>query len=135
MESLTPQVRFAVVESDRHYHTWGLYDRLLEASRGYIRTDPSEAVDIVRLAILVAERLDTTIIGEERVADLRASAWAILGNAKRLASDFEGARRAFNEAWKVLEEEGTNDPTERAAIISLEASYVNDIGEFETAES
>jgi len=135
LEPSTPEVRFAVIQNDERYHTYGFYDRLLEASRWYIRTDPAEAVDVVRLAILVAERLDRSVIGKERVADLRAAAWAALGNAKRLASDFEGSRRAFNEAWRVLEEEGTNDPVERAHIIGLESGYIQDMGEFETAES
>jgi len=135
LEPLNPQVRFALVQSDPSYHTFGFYDRLLEASRLYTRTEPAEAVDIVRLAILVAERLPLERYGRERVGDLRASAWAELGNARRLASDFEGARRGFNEAWRVLEEEGTNDPLEQAHIMSLEASYLNDLGDFETAET
>jgi tetratricopeptide (TPR) repeat protein len=74
-------------------------------------------------------------MGKERVADLQAAAWAALGNTQRVAGDFDAARHAFNEAWKVLEEHGTNDPGERAAILSLEASYMKDIGEFETAEA
>lgn len=131
---LHPQVRFALVESDPSYHTFGLYDRLLEASRWYTRTEPVEAVDVVRLALLISERLDSAKMGQERRADLQARAWAALGNARRLASDFEGARRSFNEAWRVLEEEGTNDPAERAHILGLEATYISDIGEFETAE-
>ena len=114
LEPLNPQVRFAAIDADPSYHTFGLYDRLLEASRLYMRREPAEAVDIVRLAILVAERLDPSRHGRERIADLRASAWAELGNTKRLASDFEGARRAFNEAWRILEDEGTNDPLEQA---------------------
>ena len=134
LEPLNPQLRFVTVGSDSHFHTFGLYDRLLEASRWYRQTEPSEAVDIVRLAILVAERLDPATLGEERVADLKAAAWAALGNAHRIAEDFEGARRAFNEAWRLLES-GTGDPTEEARLISLEASYMKDIGEFEVAET
>ena len=58
LEPLAPHVRLSALETDPAFHTFGLYDRLLEASRGYIRTDPAEAVDVVRLAIVVAERLD-----------------------------------------------------------------------------
>jgi len=134
LEPMSPQHRFVMVDTDESFHTWGLYDRLLEASRWYIRTDPSEAVDIVRLALVVAEHLDPQEIGERRLADLQASAWAALGNARRLASDFEGSRRAFNDAWRILEK-GTGDPAEEGYILSLEASYLKDIGEFETAES
>ena len=134
LESATPQLRFVMVENDPSYHTFGLYDRLLEASHWYIRSEPAEAVDILRLAVLVAERLNPEEIGAERLADLRAHAWAILGNARRLASDFEGARRSFNEAWRILEE-GTGDSREEGYILGLEASYMKDIGEFELAES
>ncbi len=135
LEPLTPEARFALVEGDKSFHTYGFFERLLEASRWYIRTDPAEAVDVVRLAILVAERLDQAAYGRERVADLRATAWAMLGNARRLASDFEGSRQAFNEAWRILEEDGTNDPKERAHIIGLESGYMQDMGEFELAEA
>lgn len=135
LEPLNPQMRFATVEADANYHTFGLYDRLLEASRLSMRREPAEAVDIARLAILVAERLDPKRHSKERIADLRAVAWAELGNVRRLASDFEASRRAFNEAWRIIEEEGTNDPLDQAHIMSLEASYLNDLGDFETAET
>ncbi len=134
LEPLNPQLRFATIESDPRFHTFGVYQRLLDASRWHRSTEPAEAVDIVRAALMVAERLDPAVFGEERLADLKASAWAELGNAKRIAEDFEGARRAFNEAWKILES-GTGDPCEEARLISLEASYMKDIGEFELAES
>ncbi|HEX7181683.1 MAG TPA: hypothetical protein VF756_07560 [Thermoanaerobaculia bacterium] len=132
---LASRVRFATVDADPAYHNFGLYQRLLEASRRHLHRDPVEAMDIVGLAILVAERLDAATIGKERIADLRAAAWAALGNARRVAESFDGARRAFNEAWRILEEEGTADPLEAAYITSLEASYMKDIGEFETAEA
>jgi tetratricopeptide (TPR) repeat protein len=134
LEPLPPQVRFAMVESSPRYRNWGLYVRLLEASRLYMRTEPAEAVDIVRLAIVVAEHLDPAVVGEKRIADLRAAAWAALGNVKRLASDFEGSRRAFNEAWRIFEE-GTGEPVEAAHILSLESGYMVDMGEFEMAEA
>ena len=135
LEPLPPPERISTVEADPSFHTFGLYTRLLEASRWALRSEPAEAVDIVRLAIVVAERLDMPRIGEPHRADLLATAWAALGNVQRIAEDFNGARSSFNEAWRLLEEEGTNDPLDRASIISLEASYLKDVGEFETAEA
>ena len=135
LEPMTSRVRFALVETDMAYHTFGLYDRLLEASRWYLRRQPTEAIEVVRLAIVVAERLDRKKLGLERVAGLRAAAWAALGNAKRVAEDFEGARRAFLEAWRIVEEEALDDPVDQAHITGLEASYLKDIGEFEMAEA
>ncbi len=134
LEPMTPQRRLLTVESDSSYHTWGVYERLLEAGRGYLRSEPVEAADVIHLAIKVAEKLGPAEIGEKLAADLQAAAWAALGNAKRLASDLEGSRRAFHEAWRLLKE-GTGDPAEEANLISLEASYLNDLGEFETAEA
>jgi tetratricopeptide (TPR) repeat protein len=92
-------------------------------------------VDIGHLAIEVAERLDPSGMGAERVADLQAAAWAALANTQRVAGDFDGARQSFNQAWRILEERGTNDPADRASLLSLEASYIKDVGEFETAEA
>lgn len=135
LEAFPPQQRAARIEQEAVFQNWGLYHRLIEASRWYLYRDPAEAVEICHLAVLVAERLSPSILGEKRSADLRAAASAALGNTKRVAGDFEGARRAFNQAWRILEEHGTNDPEERAAILSLEASYMKDIGEFETAEA
>jgi hypothetical protein len=85
LEPMNPQVRFALVESDPGYHTFGFYNRLLEASRWYRSTEPAEAVDIVRLAVVVAEHLDPVAFGQKRAADLAAAAWAALGNARRIA--------------------------------------------------
>lgn len=133
LQPLHPKTRAQRVQADSSFQTFGLFDRLLEASRLYVRTEPAEAVDIVRLAIRVAERLAGNQLEPALAADLCATGWATLGNTLRLASDFPGARGAFNQAWRILEEEGTNDPLRRAQIISLEASYISDIGEFETA--
>ena len=134
LEPLSPEARLSRVESDSGFHTVGFYERLLEASRWYMRTEPREAVDVVQLAIAVLERLDPAEIGAQRKADLQAAAWGTLGNVKRLASDFEGSRRAFNEAWRILDT-GTGDPLQAANVLVLEAGYVRDIGEFETAEA
>lgn len=135
LETLVPEERFAVVEGDPSFHTYGFFERLLHASRCTMRTQPAAAVDVARLAVLVSEHLDPDRFGSRRVADFRATAWATLGNVKRLAADFEGARAALDEAWRILEEEGTFDPLEQAHLIGLNASYLNDVGELETAEA
>lgn len=134
LEPLSPSARIAVLMSDPRYHTVGLHDRLLEAARWASLNEPAEGVDIVRLAIVVAERIDPTQIGEERIADLRITGWTALGNALRIAEDFDGARQALNEAWRLLKE-GTGNPLEEVRLISLEASYMKDLGDFELAEA
>jgi tetratricopeptide (TPR) repeat protein len=135
LEDLRPEERVLWVRNDPAFQTWGLYHRLFEAARWYLRQDPGEAVDICLLAIQVAEQLGLSGLGPELVADLQAAAWGALANTQRVANDFEGARQSFNQAWRILEERGTGDPAERASLLSLEASYIKDVGEFETAEA
>jgi len=135
IEDLLPEERRALVMADRDYHHWGFYRALLDACHAYSRMDPREAVNIVELALSISEILDVRAVGgEDAATDMRAKGYAILGNARRLASDFPGAREAINEAWR-LNEEGSGDPLERAVIISFDASYIRMMGEFETAES
>jgi tetratricopeptide (TPR) repeat protein len=135
LSPLLPEERDALVAAEKDFHHWGFYRALLDASRWFSINDPREAVDIVQLAIRVAERLDPAAVGGEQSAmDLRAKGWAILGNARRLASDLDGARQALNEAWR-LHEQGTQDPLEKAFILGLDASWVRVMGDFETAET
>jgi hypothetical protein len=93
LEDLLPEERQQAVVAHKRYHHWGFYRALLDAARGYSFRDPREAVEIVNLAITVAELLDPASVGGEKAAiDLRAMAFAILGNARRLAADLPGAR-------------------------------------------
>jgi len=133
LEPLFPAARIAIVRSQPSYHTLGLYERLLEATKWYQRRDPAEAVDIVRLALVVAEHIPN--LSSTRRADLRATTWAHISNAYRIASNFDSAREAINHAWQLYEEESNKDAVDRAVIISFEASLLNAIGEFETAET
>jgi tetratricopeptide (TPR) repeat protein len=135
IDPLLPGERLPFVLGHEAFHHWGFYRALLDASRWYSLRDSQEAVDIVALALAVAELLDPAAVGgKEAATDLRAKGWAILGNARRLASDPQGARQALNEAWR-LHEQGTGDALERAQLISLDASWIRAMGEFETAES
>ena len=65
-------------------------------------------------------------------ADLRALAWAQLGNAERTAGELRAAERAFHAAWDLLER-GTRDPIARARVLSLHASLRGDQSRFDEA--
>lgn len=72
--------------------------------------------------------------GKAAAKDMRAKAWIILGDCRRLASDLDGARGAIAEAWK-WNEEGAGDPLDKAQIFRCDAAYAATVGEFETAET
>jgi tetratricopeptide (TPR) repeat protein len=135
LDRLLPEERKARVTADPSMHAWGFHQRLIEASRWYSRNDPLEGVDIVRLAIVVAERLDADTVGGQRARqDLLAETHALLGSALRLASNYEEARMEFNEAWRHADL-GADNPLTKGYILRLEASWMVDMGEFETAEA
>jgi tetratricopeptide (TPR) repeat protein len=135
LDPLLPNERLPVVVMRKDWQHWGLFRALLDAGRWYSFRDPHEAANIVQLALDIVDLLDPAQVGGEAPAkDMRAKAWAILGNCRRLASDLEGAREAIAAAWK-FNEEGTGDPLDKAQILSFDASYARAIGEFETAES
>jgi len=73
---------------------------------------PVDAVDLAYAALTVTDLLDQRAYSEERIHDLRASAWAALGNAKRMAGDFPGAGEALRTAAETLEQ-GSGDPMRR----------------------
>lgn len=125
--------RSAIISDDPTMHTWGMYERLLQEAKAIGPDHPQSGIEIAQLAILVADMLDPTKYGETRVADFKAAALAMLGNYKRVAEDFEGARVDLEHALAMLET-GTGDPLERARILSLQGSWHVDLGFFEQAE-
>jgi len=68
--------------------TLGLCELLLARCRAAWRTDPEEAAEIARLAVLTAERLDLGVYGGDRVENARAMAWMHQGNAWRIAAEW-----------------------------------------------
>ena len=114
------------------YRTLAVCELLIERSFEEGFEDPPRSVEIAELAILLAERLDAEHYGHAVVQDLRARAWAYLGNARRISSDLLGAEQALAHA-EALAEEGSADPLEEARLLDLKASLLSDQGWFEKA--
>jgi tetratricopeptide (TPR) repeat protein len=105
-------------------------EALLAASRELRHQDPEAMVFLAALAVGVAERLD--LLARKEVADLRARAWAELGNARRVANDLLGAEAALERAL-MSAEEGAGDPLLLARLLDLTASLYSDQRQFEKA--
>jgi len=127
-----PQRRLRVA-NDPGCLTYGLFERLAEAAKETVRDDPAAAVEVSRLALTIAGRLDGTIYGDLAVRQARLAATALLGNAQRLAADFTGAEASLAEADRLLVEEQAGDPLDLAQVGSLIASLLTDLGRFERA--
>lgn len=121
-----------VLQSSPRFHTWGVFELLVErASETSIR-NPAQAEDLGSLALRLADHLDPGRYGAELIEDLRARAWAYLGNAYRIKSDLQAAEAAFVSAYEHLKK-GTNDTLERAILQDLEASLRRDQQRFDEA--
>jgi hypothetical protein len=71
---------------------------LINAGRSLRYHDAQATLRFARLARYAADRLSEKEFGAEAVADLRALAWAELGNAHRICDDLPRATRAMNRA-------------------------------------
>jgi tetratricopeptide (TPR) repeat protein len=132
LEGHPPARRLVMVRNDARLHHWGLFDLLVEKSRGLVETDAPGAVLLAELALAVAERLDPETYGEERICDFRTAALAVLGDARRLAGDFAGARLAYSQA-RINLEMGTGDLLEEAGLLGGLVNLLCDLGEYEKA--
>ncbi|HEV3075874.1 MAG TPA: hypothetical protein VHB47_15740, partial [Thermoanaerobaculia bacterium] len=124
--------RGAVVHAARRFQSLALCDLLLDESCDAGSHDSSAAIALAELGILVADHLDTRYYGSAVVHDMKSRAWAYLGNARRLASDFAGAEQALRFA-ESLAEDGSADPLEEARLLDLKALLLGDQGWFEEA--
>ena len=124
--------RGAVVHAARRFQSLALCDLLLDESCDAGDHDSSAAIALAELGILVADHLDTRYYGSAVVHDMKSRAWAYLGNARRLASDFAGAEQALRFA-ESLAEDGSADPLEEARLLDLKALLLGDQGWFEEA--
>jgi tetratricopeptide (TPR) repeat protein len=122
--------RLVMVRNDARLHHWGLFERLL--AQGREAADTNAATELAELALAVAERLDPEVYGEARVCDFRTQALAALGDARRLAGDFAGARLAYSQA-RINLEMGTGDLLEEADLLGGLVKLLCDLGEYEKA--
>jgi tetratricopeptide (TPR) repeat protein len=96
-------------------------DVLLEISFEERYRNPLKMLEIAQTAQQIADRPEEARYGEALHADLRARAWAELGNAWRVNESFEKADTALERARALLEE-GTGDPLLAIRIDDFEAS-------------
>ncbi|HSF43209.1 MAG TPA: hypothetical protein VLT87_25640 [Thermoanaerobaculia bacterium] len=116
-----PEQRELLLQNSSRFHTWGVFELLVERSLETTHRDPAYGEELGLLAIRLSELLDTGRYRTGLIEDLRARAWAHVGNARRVRSDLRGAEEAFTSAYRSLKK-GTKDSVERAILLDLEAS-------------
>ncbi len=103
-------------------HGWPLCEALLRKSYEARFTDPKRMLSLAESAAGVAKHIKAEKYPwPEFVADLRAQAFADLGNAYRVNDRLSEAEQAFEQANKFLED-GTSDPFLEGRVLDLFAS-------------
>lgn len=105
---------------------------LLRHSSAVLHADPLQGVELARWATRVGSRLDPAQLGPRRIADLRCRAWAILGNAYRVADNLSAAEFAFTEAFR-HHAAGGQDEKLLARLLDFQASLRADQRRFAEA--
>lgn len=119
---LSPEAAGERLRQEARFHTWGVCELLLAMS-----AEPAMAVDhagaarLAALALAGAERLDPVRHAAPVVEDLKARAWAALGEARRLTADLPGAEEALRAAAACLAH-GTGDLLVEARLLEFEAA-------------
>jgi tetratricopeptide (TPR) repeat protein len=102
LTSIDPQARLASLYTEPRFVSWGLCELLVRESRRRAPEKASDALHLADLAVHVSDLLPGAALFEEPwVYQLRALAWAGLGNARRVQGDLAGAERSFemSESW------------------------------------
>lgn len=131
MEHPAGQREFLVRNIPR-FHTWGFLELLVQRSWETTIDSPSYSEELGRLGVLVAECLNLDVYKAELVEDLRARAWAYIGNSQRVRSDLQEAERSFDIASFHLKR-GTRELLERAIFLDLKASLLRAQRRFDEA--
>jgi tetratricopeptide (TPR) repeat protein len=121
-----------LVRNSARFQTWGVCESLLDLSFDARFHDADRTEQLAALAVAVTEELPENCYGESLVADLRARAWAHLGNAQRIRGDFRNAEESLQIAQGFLEL-GTGDPLELATLLSFYASLRSSQGRYDEA--
>jgi tetratricopeptide (TPR) repeat protein len=121
LQSLPYDQQLRQVEDDGELQTWALCRLLLRKSLEATFHRPDLAVQLAYLAVKIAVHLGDAY-HRDWVMDLRALAFAYLGNARRVLGEHQSADDAFYEAHSHLRRSGTGNPRVEAEVLHLEAS-------------
>lgn len=117
-----------MVANSARFRTRMLCEVLLEQAHEAGFREPGRAIELARLGVEIADRLQ----GGEGMEGLRSRAWAQYGNALRINSDLAGADQAFETAVALLDSKQVA-PHETARVLDLEASLRRDQRRFADA--
>jgi tetratricopeptide (TPR) repeat protein len=121
LSSLDPAERSRRLAAEPRFHTWGLFELLLETALQSNFAEPRRAAEELRLALELSDRLDPEPYGPAGVAAAKARAWAYLAASLRILSDFRQAEQALAKAERCFTR-SWRDPLDEALLLEVEGS-------------
>jgi len=123
--------RLLLVRHGKRFHSWGLFDRLVEAAQKIAPDDPLEACRRAALALEVVDRLRHPWLSERHVENLRAAALRSLARAQHLRGDRGSLQAAAATAARARAalRRGTGDLLERAHLLALRSRLAAEAGQ------
>jgi tetratricopeptide (TPR) repeat protein len=121
LEGRPHEEQMRLAEENEELHTWGLCQYLLKKTREAVFENPAKAVETALVAIRLTRHLGD-VYHPGWVLDLRARAYAYLGNALRVTGELNAADYAFLRAEENLGSSGTGNTRIEAEVLSLRAS-------------
>lgn len=122
--------RLSLAQAERPFVSWGLCEYLCEESKTAASDDAARAIELGELAVLIADSIKEDDPIEDRwVYQLRAYAWAHLGNARRVAGDPSNAEAAFemvDQWWNAGEISAGDALGWEPVLLDLKASLRKD---------
>ena len=115
-----PGKRLERLDGETRFHSLKLGQLFQERSRSDWFEQPARGLESARLAVAIADHLDEGRYGSGLVAEERARAWALLGNAWRITRNLHNAEQALDQAAR--HHRLTGDPLVESEILGLTAS-------------
>lgn len=124
--------RLFLARNKRRFRSALLLSYVMKESFALRYEDSAAMLCLAEVAAAIADGLrQIDLLPSEALGDLRAEAYAHLGNAYRVRSHYNEARRAFERAF--LELSPTSPPRLRARLYLLQASYFEAVHDFGAA--
>jgi hypothetical protein len=112
LEELPFAEQLRQAEEDEALHTWGITQLLLQRSREAVSELPRKALERAELAVVISRHLSSAY-DPAWVLDLRARAYAHLGNARRVVGELLSAETSFRKAESCLARSRTGNAGSR----------------------
>jgi tetratricopeptide (TPR) repeat protein len=105
--------QWTLLRNSTRFDSLAFADRLLDSGFAVVLDDPHRTLELSQMALLVAERLDSSRYSRGAIDDLQGRSWSRIANAQRATSDLAAAEASLAKAGAKLQT-GSGEPLAEA---------------------